>query len=176
MFLQDPQDCDRNVRYRNPHRLSDMDRDAPMTIDRDLSVKEVRQQGWGSSNYLDDLDFRENFPLADIPHALNIQLFKHQRQALYFMLERERGWSFTGELSDIWKFSHISGLRMYMNTVSDEVQMEPPIIFRGGLLADQVSIISLVASDLDLQQISSTPLQSSLVKPLSHCLQCVVRR
>ena len=181
IFLQDPQGCDRNVRYRNPHRLSGMDRDAPMTIDRELSVKEVRQQGWeSSSNYLDDLDFRENLPLADIPHALNTQLFKHQRQALYFMLERERGWSFTGELSDIWKLSHISGLRMYMNTINDEVQMEPPIIFRGGLLADQMglgktlSIISLVASDLDLQQTSSTPLQSSLVKPSSHCLQCTL--
>jgi len=31
MYLQDPQDCDRKVRYRNPHRLSGLDEDAPMT-------------------------------------------------------------------------------------------------------------------------------------------------
>lgn len=33
MYLQDPKDCDRNVEYRNPHRLSGLDQGAPMTLD-----------------------------------------------------------------------------------------------------------------------------------------------
>lgn len=32
MFLQDPRGCDRNVRYRNPHRISGLDEEAPMTF------------------------------------------------------------------------------------------------------------------------------------------------
>lgn len=35
MFLQDPVGCNRNVIYRNPHRLSGLDPDAPMTCQND---------------------------------------------------------------------------------------------------------------------------------------------
>ena len=35
MYLQDPVGCDRNVRYCNPHRLSGLDVEAPMTLDLD---------------------------------------------------------------------------------------------------------------------------------------------
>jgi len=45
MYLQDPQYCDRNVRYRNPHRLSGLDEDAPMTSElRKLQPQEKRAE------------------------------------------------------------------------------------------------------------------------------------
>lgn len=35
MYLQDPVGCDRDVTYRNPHRLSGLDPDAPTTLQND---------------------------------------------------------------------------------------------------------------------------------------------
>jgi hypothetical protein len=45
MYLQDPQYCDRKVTYRNPHRLSGLDEDAPMTSElRKLQPQEKRAE------------------------------------------------------------------------------------------------------------------------------------
>ncbi|OCL09248.1 hypothetical protein AOQ84DRAFT_376003 [Glonium stellatum] len=33
MYLQDPRSCDRNVEYRNPHRLSGLDPHVPMALE-----------------------------------------------------------------------------------------------------------------------------------------------
>lgn len=156
IVLQYPQGCQHNVRYRNPHSLSGLDDDAPYTIDTQLTGTQVWQAEWeGTANYLDKLEFPTDLPLAPIPSALKTQLFEHQRQALHFMQERERGWNFTGARNDVWKKTLISGLSMYVNTINDNMRMEEPPIFRGGILADQMglgktlTVASLIASDLD---------------------------
>ena len=156
VFLQDPQGCDRNVPYRNPHRLSGLDRYAPMTLDSEAVVQGKQRNDCESSpNGLDECGCHQNLPLADNPFALQTTLFKHQRQALYFMMQRELGWNFTGSGGDIWKLSSVSNFPMYINTISNDVQMERPPTFCGGILADQMglgktlSILSLIASDLE---------------------------
>ena len=36
-------------------------------------------------------------------HEVTLTLHSHQRQALYYMLKRERGWDLDGEADDVWK-------------------------------------------------------------------------
>jgi SWI/SNF-related matrix-associated actin-dependent regulator of chromatin subfamily A3 len=155
IYLQDPPGgCDRNVRYRNPHKLSGLDDDAPMTIDRNLTAPDdnrINQEL--STGHLDDLNFNGDLAEADIPSALRTSLHKHQRQGLYFMRMRERGWCVDNGLKDIWKTTKICGVTMYWNTINDDVQEEAPEGFRGGLLLDDMGLgktltaISLIASD-----------------------------
>ncbi|KIW17867.1 hypothetical protein PV08_05062 [Exophiala spinifera] len=155
--LQDPPaGCARNVRYRNPHKLCGQDSDAPMTVDTALLARHdntVNQEL--STEHLDHLDFNGDLPEAEVPSALCTQLHKHQRQGLYFMKTRERGWCAENGLKDIWKTTEVCGVLMYWNTINDDVQEEPPEEFRGGLLLDDMGLgktltaISLVASDLD---------------------------
>ncbi len=159
IYLQDPQGCDRNVEYRNPQRLNGDKDDAPMTNDRVFSACEVVQQdqhkssidtdAWLTNDYLQE---------ADNPPALKTNLFQHQRQALHFMQEREKGWDLDGQRLDIWKSQlKYGGLRVYLNTINDEEQFECPPNMRGGILADEmglgktITMISLIASDLGLQ-------------------------
>ena len=157
--LQDPlAGCGRNVRYRNPHKYSGLDPNAPWTIDCDLMVSESRSVHQDTrSGYMDDFVFQGNLPEAPIPQALRTELFRHQRQGLYFMLQREHGWSYTGHLNDIWKATTVSGLSMFQNTVNDDVQLDPPRQFRGGLLFDDMglgktlTVIALAASDLEMR-------------------------
>jgi len=53
------------------------------------------------------------------PHGIATELFPHQKQALKFMIRRERGWDFSATGNDIW-MSHVDafGTTRYKNTVS----------------------------------------------------------
>lgn len=154
--LQDPSGgCSRNVRYRNPHKLSGLDEDAPMTIDRQPTVSYGSYAEESGRCYLDDLNFPQDLPEAPVPAAVRTVLYKHQLQGLYFMQTRERGWCLDGRLKDIWKSTQVCGLSMYSNTITDDVQQEPPKAFRGGFLFDDMGVgktlttIALIASDVD---------------------------
>ena len=99
---------------------------------------------------------------------------RHQRQALTFMTERERGWDFQRSSNDIWRRSlsadgtllfvtplphYFRALRVltdevsFFNTILGTQQNDAPPDFRGGILADapglgkSLSIIALIASD-----------------------------
>lgn len=158
LYLQDPTGCSRNVRYRNPHRISGKDPDAPMTIEQQMELStsrcEILEQ---STSYLSDLESHMDLPLTGGPGILNTQLYPHQQQALTFMKRRERGWALTGDQPDVWKA--LGGDR-FLNTVADHVQAGAPPDFRGGILADamglgkSLSMISLIASDDTLAQCS----------------------
>lgn len=154
--LQDPKAaCDRNVLYRNPHKYSGSDEIALMTLNIDEKCHDGEMSANGNFHCpLDDLSFQGNLPEADTPPALSTELFGHQRQALYFMSVREQAWCYGDALKDIWKSIYVAGRSMYWNTVNDDIQMDPPKMFRGGLLLDDMglgkslTIIALIASDL----------------------------
>jgi hypothetical protein len=75
MYLQDPRSCDRNVKYRNPHRLSGLDPDAPMTSEmEDLTVSHEKAQG--PVDLLAGLESTEFLPETGAPSALRTQLYK----------------------------------------------------------------------------------------------------
>lgn len=75
MYLQDPKDCEWDVKYCNPHRLSSLNiNDCPMTsslcgpgarLDQTLF-----QMIPGESDVLDVLDGSQDLPEADQPHLI----------------------------------------------------------------------------------------------------------
>jgi len=97
--------------------------------------------------------------------------YSHQKQALTFMLGRERGWCFEGPRKDIWaKDANDTGSTMYAspstpklrtnfhifsftNTITGKKQTQQPPSFSGGLLGDQMglgktlSIIALIVTN-----------------------------
>jgi SWI/SNF-related matrix-associated actin-dependent regulator of chromatin subfamily A3 len=84
IFLQDPIGCDQNVRYRNPHRLSGLDPDVPMTIDRELEQlgprRELTQR---SRDWLADLGLEQELPETEASRLLATNLFRHAIWVLF---------------------------------------------------------------------------------------------
>ena len=79
LYLQDPQGCDRNVRYRNPHRLSGLDEDAPMTLElRNVQPQEKRAEELLQSPIDVFSDFETHTLLAETisPDCLATELFR----------------------------------------------------------------------------------------------------
>jgi SWI/SNF-related matrix-associated actin-dependent regulator of chromatin subfamily A3 len=134
--------CDQNVRYRNPHRLSGMDGDAPMTIEQELE-----QMGYhcetiqASLDPLTDQRHEQDLPEIEAPHCIATFLFKHQKQALTFMLRRERGWNLHGRPEDVWRKTYERpDAPIYTNTITGDAQGIAPLPFQGGILADQTGL------------------------------------
>ncbi|KAF2233475.1 hypothetical protein EV356DRAFT_503549 [Viridothelium virens] len=177
-YLQDPEGCDQNVPYRNPHRLSGTQKNPPMTIEQQLDYASIQQEAYSS---VDLIGSHQELPEAVTPSPIITPLFPHQRKALTFLLTREKGWEFHGTRPDIWKDA---GRGRYLNTISREMQVGCPPSFQGGILADYMglgktlSMIALVASDLSLDQSSisvpSTPMSGDTSTIRLRCTLIVV--
>jgi len=75
MYLQDPRGCDRNVKYRNPHRLSGLDPDVPMTLDLvQLTISYEKAQS--PVDLLAGLESDEFLSETEAPSALRTALHK----------------------------------------------------------------------------------------------------
>jgi SWI/SNF-related matrix-associated actin-dependent regulator of chromatin subfamily A3 len=118
----------------------------------------------------------------------------HQKQALTFLLRRERGWAMDDTERDIWTKEkdgygrtrlvlsmeiHTaiikSGCR-YINNVSGSYQDEPPPYFQGGLLADDMglgktlSMLCLIAANQAPKGLPSPPITPQPLEGLSYTL------
>jgi len=100
----------------------------------------------------------DDLPEMEPDKAIKEDLLPHQKQALYFMTEKEKPINFGNkgeEKNTLWRVSQKpNGQKVYHNIISgDDTQMEPPQVF-GGILADMMglgktlSILSLVVSSL----------------------------
>jgi len=161
LYLQHPRHCAWNVPYRNPQSLSPEDGGTVYTFD----LGNMNDEGiptWEVPTDLIDLFADATVPDAledaDTPHALSTELYKHQKQALTFMVQRERGWAMDGHHKDIWKEERdVLGRVSYQNIISGSKQTTPPHQFRGGLLIDapglgkSLSILALIASSSEGQ-------------------------
>ena len=183
LHLQHPRHCTQNVPYRNPHCLSPENNRTVYTLDPENVpgcergfVSEI------STDYIDLFaDCAEQDPLSDAetPQAVRTELYKHQKQALTFMMQRERGWAMDGHRRDIWKEIHDAPARiLFHNVISGTKQTKPPDQFRGGLLIDapglgkSLSIIALLASGF--QSLHHSQRQSSLTEESSSTTLLVV--
>lgn len=157
LYLQHPRHCSRNVPYRNPHCLSLTDGQTIYTLDLKSSLGCEKRVAFEIS--ADPIDLfatsteQETLSYTDAPQAIKADLYKHQKQALTFMIQRERGWAMVGPHRDIWKVIYDAPTRvLYHNVVSGVKQTRAPNQFRGGLLIDapglgkSLSIIALLAS------------------------------
>ncbi|CAG1980246.1 unnamed protein product [Fusarium graminearum] len=158
VYLQDPRECHREVRYCNPHRLSTDDiTSCPLLSDvisqssNSLQLELITQQ----SDLLDELCSHDNLEEAPQPSVIKRELKRHQKQALTFMMRRERGWAFSDRDPDIWEMKHTNQGKYFFNRVSEASQLEEPPQCYGGIVADPMGLgktltmIALVATDLD---------------------------
>ncbi|KAF4967629.1 hypothetical protein FSARC_4824 [Fusarium sarcochroum] len=80
---------------------------------------------------------------------------RHQKQALTFMLRRERGWAFYDQEPDVWEIMDTDQGRFFLNRVSNASQVEEPPQCYGGIVADPMGLgktltmIALAATDLE---------------------------
>jgi SWI/SNF-related matrix-associated actin-dependent regulator of chromatin subfamily A3 len=84
MFLQDPIGCDRNVQYRNPHRLTWSDGLQQMTFDLPSHEKTNHINDMQGLDVLDTLTTPMNLPELDTPSALHTQLLSYVFQKFNF--------------------------------------------------------------------------------------------
>ncbi|PYH49239.1 uncharacterized protein BP01DRAFT_287647 [Aspergillus saccharolyticus JOP 1030-1] len=107
----------------------------------------------------DQLQSNDNLPEMEPPSGVVTPLLRHQKQALWFMTEKEKPRTFGPNEADnnsLWRRDYgAGGRRKYREIISGTVLDEEPPQSLGGLLADMMglgktlSILSLVVSSLD---------------------------
>ena len=161
LYLQHPKHCDRNVRYRNPQCLRQSNQDVWSTQDVEkIYYLRTSTESEVLCNPIDMFAEQSDGPIlpeTDEPGAIQTKMYKHQKQALSFMLQRERGWNFNGHQSDVWRLERNAfGRPSYVNAVSGVKRLKPPPELFGGILSDApglgkgLSIIALLAASKDL--------------------------
>lgn len=80
LYLQDPLHCNRNVPYRNPHLLSGLDKDTPMTLyfSRPRVVVEVEEK-LSRPDLFSLLKSEDPLPETEAPPALRTMLYRYNR-------------------------------------------------------------------------------------------------
>ena len=84
-FLQQPQDCSRNVEYRNPHLLSGLDENVPLTLE--LCQKQVVEEKTLSVlpskiDVLNGLESHQLIAEAETPKLLKTPLYRSVARAV----------------------------------------------------------------------------------------------
>ncbi|PKY01619.1 hypothetical protein P168DRAFT_312729 [Aspergillus campestris IBT 28561] len=130
----------------------------------------------------EELQSAENLPEMEPSDLLLTPLLRHQKQALWFMTEKEKPRKFGRDEKDnnsLWRMElRSNGAKRYREIISGTVTDEEPPQVLGGLLADMMglgktlSILSLVVSSLSegtewAKMIPPQDLTTLLVVPLS---------
>ncbi|KAI1388866.1 SNF2 family N-terminal domain-containing protein [Hypoxylon trugodes] len=163
VYLQDPESCNLDVpdtKYYNPHRMSSSDFHLCPMVSEVISESStiVLQELPELPDYLEILGSYADLEEAPQPSSINTALKRHQKQALTFMLNREKGWGFGHDYPDIWETIYKDHTRIFFNTVSRACQFHEPARFSGGIIADPMGLgktltmISLVATDIDSKE------------------------
>lgn len=82
MYLQDPVHCDRNVRYRNPQRLSFRDEESEMTFDLTAHDDHEKENFETPKDCLIGLESTEYLPETETPSAIRTPLLMFVPKAL----------------------------------------------------------------------------------------------
>ena len=118
------------------------------------SVDEIRSD---VQNVFDTIGKVEELPLREPSALVRTPLYKHQKQALYFLWDREQ--LHEGDVADqrkelLWQPKYRdNGQKFYQHVITGQESAVRPLDCRGGILADEMglgktlSILSLVADD-----------------------------
>ncbi|CAN9407321.1 unnamed protein product [Alternaria alternata] len=174
VYLQDPKVCHMDVKYWNPHRLSSTDPESCPFVSQVVlfssgvaQFQEIEEQ----PDLLDIISGQDDLEETAAPkmiratlhrHAVHTPyvsqadvLIRHQKQALTYMLRREKGWALETKGMDMWEALDSSNGRTFINRVSNTHQDSPPPDFYGGIIADPMGLgktltmLALAATDLD---------------------------
>lgn len=156
------------------------------------------QFGYGSSSYVlrsaDEIraDVEDVFdtvvtssevvPTREPSHHIKTELYPHQKQALYFMVDKEQdhsGAEYDDRKDSLWKPHYRdNGRKSYIHVITGEEKTEKPRPNLGGILADEMglgktlSILSLIADDASIhdarlfQEKRPAPAPSGMLQPL----------
>lgn len=158
MYLQDPRICHLDVKYCNPHKFGWEGLELSPSLSEIISHKAglgCMQEITVRPDLLDILNGQNDLKETPAPSVIRAHLHRHQRQALTFMQQRERGWDLERNTRDIWEISDSTQDRYFINRVSNAAQEDPPQQFSGGIVADPMGLgktltmIALAAGDLD---------------------------
>ncbi|OTA67438.1 hypothetical protein K449DRAFT_365300 [Hypoxylon sp. EC38] len=158
IYLQDPRICHLDLRYCNPQRLSSDDLGSCPFVSEVIGLTSsliLSQHVAEQTDILDILDNSTDLAETPQPEALRATLKRHQKQALTFMLGREKGFIFAEGCKDIWETVDNDYGRVFVNTIANTHQTEEPPQFRGGIIADPMGLgktltmIALAATDLE---------------------------
>ncbi|KAL5120620.1 hypothetical protein ACEQ8H_001368 [Pleosporales sp. CAS-2024a] len=159
VYLQDPRTCDMDVKYWNPHRLSSNEFNSCPFVSQivllgsgEITFEEIEEQ----LDYLDVISGQDELEETAEPKLIKASLHRHQKQALTFMLRREKGWALETKSADVWEVLDSSNDRKFFNRISNTHQSKEPPPFYGGIVADPMGLgktltmIALAATDLEL--------------------------
>ncbi|KAF2680949.1 P-loop containing nucleoside triphosphate hydrolase protein [Lentithecium fluviatile CBS 122367] len=143
VYLQDPHVCHSDVRYCNPHRLSVQSLHSSPYLSQVVAQASMIihfQELVERPDLLDIISGQEDL-VETLPSILiKTTLHRHQKQALTFMLRRERGWRVNDAWPDIWETLETSYARRYINRITDQHQDETPLPCHGGIIADPMGL------------------------------------
>ncbi|KAM4067309.1 DNA repair protein RAD5A [Hirsutella rhossiliensis] len=173
-YLQDPISCEHNVPYINPHCLPGLSEHPINTFD--LEQPHGLGHYFSASASLRALEAADGLPELEQPAALKTELRRHQKQALYFFVNREN----SSCNSHVWQAkTSANGSSTYVNTITGVSQDASPPAWSGGILADEMGLgktlqmIALIAAGKQPQE----QFQPHILKPKAALRQpsCVAR-
>jgi hypothetical protein len=154
MYLMQPLQYDKNTRYQNPHYYVKQQRaktgilSQPRYQDVARTAEEVQQD---IDKVFDKLMATEALlPEKEAPEVITTPLYKHQKQALHWLADRESPQTYDERPDNpsLWRTRMKGGQTVYYNTITNqETKIKPPES-RGGILADDVVTLSAM-TDVD---------------------------
>ncbi|KAF9580769.1 hypothetical protein BGW38_002449, partial [Lunasporangiospora selenospora] len=183
--LEDPVSFDHRTRYSNPLVPAPGEKLSPYDIWRGVTTPSHTNgsalhsyssyygySGYGSSarsaeeikNQIDgvfkDLRSATDLPEVDPPSLLMTGLYRHQKQALYFLLEREKQEDYEdkvkNKLTSLWRKRHaLHRHPTFLNVITSQETTAKPASMLGGILADDmglgktITVISIIMATLN---------------------------
>lgn len=169
VYLQNPTRVEPGIKYVNPQALEGIRQPQPAAAPRaSLSysappppartVEEIRNE---VMSVFDSRAKADDLPELAADDRIVTELMKHQKQGLYFMVEREKPQTFDPNKKEksLWQLRQGQNGQVYYNVITGQVERQPPPDSLGGILADMMglgktlSILALVTSSLDAAQV-----------------------
>jgi SNF2 family DNA or RNA helicase len=165
LWLRTPLFVEAGVELHNPHAIQKPPQPTPRSSSTSYGY---RQQGPVRTteeirndvlSMFDSLERSENLQEMEADPRITTELLRHQKQGLYFMINKEKEHDFTKpdkSKCSLWQPRILAnGQRTYLNVITgQEERISPPQVL-GGILADMMglgktlSILSLIVQTLD---------------------------